>query len=180
MLTFLEDTGLYSSWNGSAWVALDVSLISSNSFTTSNSVNLDGVFSTNFQNYRVALDLTSSSSPGISLQYRSGGVNETGNIYYYGGMGVGTYTNQTFFSTNNSLRTSHGLGDSTSASGLVSDMTIFNPNTIIKTSLVSHTNGSFMNVSAATTTSTTQYDGFRVFPSSGNITGTIRVYGLRN
>jgi hypothetical protein len=32
----------------------------------------------------------------------------------------------------------------------------------------------------STTNTTTQYTGFRIFPTTGTITGTIRVYGLRN
>jgi hypothetical protein len=29
-------------------------------------------------------------------------------------------------------------------------------------------------------TTSTQYDGFTIYPNSGNITGTVRVYGYRN
>jgi hypothetical protein len=180
MLTFLEDTGLYSSWNGSAWVALDVSLISSNSFTTSSSVNIDGVFSTNFQNYNVSVELRSSTSNTIRFQWRAGGANETGSVYYYGGMGVGTYTSQAFFSTNASIRDYHALADSDSTAGLASELNLFNPNTIIRPTILGHSSGAFMVSNGSTTNTTTQYTGFRIFPTTGNITGTVRVYGLRN
>lgn len=180
MLTFLEDTGLYSSWNGSAWVALDVSLISSNSFTTSSSVNVDGVFSSNFQNYNISVALTSSATNTIRFQWRAGGSNETGTVYAYGGFGVGTWSSTAFFSTNASLRDYHALADSNTTSGLASELNIFNPNTIIRPTILGHSSGAFLVANGSTTDTTTQYTGFRIFPTTGTITGTIRVYGLRN
>jgi hypothetical protein len=180
MLTYLQDTGLYSSWNGSAWVSLDVSLVSSNSFTGSSSVNIDGVFSSNFQNYSMALTLTSSVSGRVRSQMRAGGVNETSSNYFYGSLGIGTWVSQTFFNVNNSARTAHDLGDSNSTFGLNSFTYIYNPNTILRKGLVTNSLGQIIELAGTTLDLTTQYDGIRIFPSSGTITGTVRIYGLRD
>jgi hypothetical protein len=182
MLTFLEDTGLYSSWNGSAWVALDVSLISSTPFTSSSSVNVDNVFSSNFQNYKVVLNLTNSAGAvsSIRLQYRVGGANETATQYYYGSFNVGSFNALAFTSTNQSIRDNIGIGETDQNSGLGSELNIYNPNTIIRTQMSIQSTGSYNQLSSSTINTTTQYTGFRIFSSAGNMTGNIRVYGLRD
>jgi hypothetical protein len=181
MLTFLEDTGLYSSWNGSAWVALDVSLISSNTFTGSSSVNIDGVFSSNFQNYNIVVyAIASGALASISMQYRAGGVNETATQYYYGATGVGAWDSLALFSVNRNIRANIPVGDTDNVAGMSAQIDVFNPNTISKATALVHSAGAYMTTSGTILNTSTQYTGFRLFPSAGTITGTVRIYGLRN
>lgn len=180
MLTYLQDTGLYSTYNGSAWVPLDVSLITSVNFTTSSSVNIDGCFTSNYANYSVIASFRSSATTSMRMTMRAGGVNETGNVNIYGEYYVGNFTSLAAGSTNNTTSTVLGFGEGNLTSGISGAVTFYNPNAILRTQVQWNTTGAAMVLGGGTVNTTTQYTGFRIFPSAGTITGDIRVYGLRN
>ena len=62
------------------------------------------------------------------------------------------------------------------------EINVFNPNMVSNTLLtcVSNSSAGVMSFASGDVNANTQFDGCVIFPSSGAITGTIRIYGLRN
>jgi hypothetical protein len=113
------------------------------------------------------------------LRYRSGGAdNSTTSYFYYGFYWTTSAVNLTTTSA-----TSHFLNNrSTGTSYDSTFVEVFNPQRAVLTShqvdaievntgLLIRTGGFF--------NGTNQFDGFTLFPGSGNMTGTVRVYGYR-
>lgn len=154
-------------------------------FSAQSSISVNGIFSADFDNYRIVIsEFTGSVAGGADLQMklRAAGTDNSTNYafsYLYS-------TNTTSGRTYNSGQTSLPIGSvagTYKASMLTLD--VINPFLAIETSM--HTVGSgwgttanIVYMGAATHLVSTSYDGFSINPSSGTFTGTIRVYGYRN
>jgi hypothetical protein len=157
-----------------------VPLITS-TFTSAGSVTIDSVFSANFQNYMIYLNYKGTASANLNMQLRAGGVTQA-TQYYLSGTEVqnGSATVTGFNAANAGsfdrvCRTDAGNEGN-------SLITLFSPQTAsIRTlvnwqmsdTLLNRNAGGFLNA-------TTQFDGVIFFPGSGTITGTIRIFGMRN
>ena len=60
-------------------------------------------------------------------------------------------------------------------------MTIYNPYLATNTTMSSNIvyDGAGIEMNNTMVNNTTSYDGLRVYPTSGNMTGTVRIYGYR-
>ena len=60
------------------------------SFTAQSSVSLNGCFSSTYDNYRILIDLSTTSGAGnaITIQWRASGTNATGNDYIFSFTGL--------------------------------------------------------------------------------------------
>jgi hypothetical protein len=151
-------------------------------FTTVNSISLNGVFTSTYRNYCVVWNATGGTGSGpVYLRYRASGTDNTTSSYssagvfaaYAGGAvngaGYGSSTFSVFHYWNGG------------AVGQQRNINIFDPQSATNTSFGSV--GSNQDVVAyygGFFGAATQFDGITIYPSSGTMTGTVRVYGLKN
>ena len=155
--------------------------IATEDFSAASTVSLNNVFSADYQNYAIILNL--STGPGtipINFRLRANGTDNTSSNYYYSLTYIRFSSTATVTGANGSgLTTLFTIGSAnTGNSSLVQ---LFNPFENQYTSysyasrnlsIDSASGGGNMNV-------TTSYDGFTIYTASGTITGTVRVYGYR-
>ena len=184
-LTYLEDVNRYEHYNGSTWVSpFGETLLSTVSFTSQSAVSLSSVFSSSYQNYRLAINATFSSATSVDLRARLRLVStDTTNQYF--GTGISTNHNSTTITVNNvNTGVSFFLATSINTLPLGGEVRIYQPNIADKTSITSHINSSTAlvegHIQSGLQNSNTQFDGITLFPSAGTFTGTVRLYGLRN
>ena len=149
-------------------------------FSASSAVNVNGVFSATYKNYKVLINISTSSQ--VLLNYRlrvSGADNNTGN-----------YSQQQMVADNTTITGARTTGQTTGVVGqlVLSDFSFFEcnffqPFETTKTGLVvtgtTNVGGSFITNVGAQFGAATSFDGFSIFPVSGTITGTLSVYGFR-
>ena len=159
--------------------------ITTESFTSASAVNVNNCFSATYNFYRVMLLLSGASSNGSILRTRlraSGSDSSTS--YYFSG--IRTYNSSATISSwrgDNVTYFEHGY---TYAGRTILTLELYNPFEATNTPFTSVSTGDD-NATGITTNqiagmhlSAVSYDGFSVFPSAGNITGVVRVYGYRN
>ena len=168
-----------------ATTASGLTLINTTTCTAVASVSIDSVFSATYANYIIETRFTQNTTTGShTMKLRVGGVDAAGNW-----RGGGTFN----YATSNTLTSyrSNGGADFAMGGGLATDtfpaasFTLFNPfvastTSVLATGLGSDATASFSwNLNAYHDTATA-YDGIKFTSSAGTITGTIRIYGLRN
>jgi hypothetical protein len=155
------------------------------SFTSASAVSLNGCFSLNYDNYLITLsDTGSTTTQSLNLRVRANGIDNTSTNYY--GKQYGGNSDQANITTNDIVGTSLPIGIAKSGEANSCDISIRNP---FSSSLRTHiyagcsfsdgTNGRVYTYGCSLSV-TTSYDGITIFPASGTITGSIRVYGYRN
>jgi len=158
-------------------------LTGSADFTTSTAININNCFSATYLNYMVQINLTASSATDSDILYRmrASGTDDTSSNYirqriYQRGVTLGgtteTGTSMSIseISTTYVARTYRDL--------YLNDPFIAKPTTMVSNSNnwnSSNENNQFR-ISGVHNVSTS-YDGITIYPSSGNITGKIRIYG---
>ena len=164
-----------------------------NAYTSSSqigNVSFDNVFSSTYRNYMVVGDLTNvTSGATIEMRFRNGGSDEGGNNYsqYLTRYKIDTddrYKHRT--SSVNSFRTGTGLNNNVTNVSWSFKMMFFDPNNsstwtkMYLTSVFVDNDGYSGQLNGMLTFSNaTALDGFKLFPSSGNLyNATIRIYGL--
>ena len=156
--------------SGSAMV-----LITTNTFTTSSAVAIDDCFSATYQNYIVEIvGNSSSTSATVSLRYRKSGSNLSSALYDLRGSQV------------TSADTAYAL-TSSAASRFAATLTFFDVFSSGRQVVAINAGGLSTGVSGYGQAgfgwydvATSGADGFNLFPSTGTITGTVRIYGLVN
>lgn len=155
--------------------------IGESTFTGSSAVNLNSVFSATYQNYKIELFISSSSAQVVlNYKYRVGGAdNSTAN---YGNQYL-IADNTTIVAARTSGQTIGDIGQMTLTNVSYFDITAFNPFTAANKGMLV-TGGAFvgeayMRNQVNNFKASTSFDGISFIPSSGTITGTVRVYGYR-
>jgi hypothetical protein len=153
--------------------------IATQSFSAVSSVSLNGVFTSAYDNYRIIINYVASTATDVRLRVRLAGTDDTtGGSYVYQRLtGAGSSAGAASAGANafdvTSANTNHALWSAD----------ILGPELAARTGFLSlgfRTGGETVWVGAGSHTQTTAYDGFTFFPASGNITGTLRVYGYAN
>jgi hypothetical protein len=180
-LTYLEDTNLYSMWNGTSWISpFGSTLLNSTTFTSQTTINIDNVFSADYDYYKFYTTITGTALAAINLNLRASGST----------ISLANYNAQRFqlrdATFSNSLQASFtALSLSTAQNGLpifiegtVGTPFQATPTHFITQSVIATNNIGIENYHgryAANTTAT----GFALTCANA-ITGTISIYGLRN
>jgi len=152
-------------------------------FSGASSVSLNNVFSSTYDTYKIVVSgITGSSAPyDLRLRFRDG----TGDI------SSANYQSKQIFGRDSSTTAAENGGNNSSqtSSTLVfggavfnGDINIFRPNLATITSYVfsgDYAVGGYL-FGSGTFGLTNQFTGFSLIPSTGNISGTIRVYGMKN
>ena len=187
MTTYIGTTGTATipqieSYTGAAWQTLGgLTQVANVSFSAAATVDVSNVFTSNYRNYVLYILSTGTASVGIRLQYLKAGTPRAAN--YYGGI---LYSN---FSGGSGQVPMSNVAQATigtiGTSGSFTRVEIGDPN------LAASANSCylvFQNVYAAggehavggVSVASDGYDGFRLTTGSGTMTGSVRVYGLRN
>lgn len=208
MVSYLADTNVVQAYDGSAWNSLAyassvitpgiVPLIPSavsvtggsgsyNSttglvtFSGSSAVQIDGVFSSSYTNYKIEINSSgSSANMGLCMRMRSGGSDFSGNNYsqgiiYWGYPGTIAVTGAT---TNTEFQA--GWVNASADSKNYSVVNLANPNLAAYTTFNGLGTSYVSNVSAGYLNTTTQYTGITVTSaSSATFSGTIKIYGVK-
>ena len=154
-------------------------------FTDVFSISLNGVFSGAYDNYRVLLQGTCTESDvNLHFRFRSSGTDYTGSNYY-----------SQFLQASSTTVTAGLIGSGLFSTGLIGvigsgyrtnvSADIFSPALAIPTSwnslrfAVSGNPTASVGVHGGTMNITNSFDGLSIYPPSGTITGTVRVYGYQ-
>jgi hypothetical protein len=155
-------------------------LLNTTSFSAVSSQAINSVFSSTYQNYRVLMTLTTSSTQNFNWRFRVGTTDTTSAIYQWSGW----YNNSaapTVVGENGTNATAFPLYCETIETNYAFD--IFRPNTATPTTYVGHTirgSGTAGHLHrGGSINDTLQYDGFNLIVVTGGstLTGAVRVYG---
>jgi hypothetical protein len=151
-------------------------LMNTTSFTSSTGVNIDSVFNSNYENYKIIVRATHSSGD-LKMQGRVAGSTIAAN-----------YGVQRFYADNTTVaavRTS-GASDWFIGEGVALKSQIIidlgGPNVAEKTTGVGFDSRGLNTLHGISFLhdALDQFDGIRVYPTSGTMTGTVSVYGYHN
>jgi hypothetical protein len=189
MTSYIATTGTASipqieTYTGSAWqTPYGMTLIANASFTASPLITVSNVFSSAYENYRVEITISAATSTSdVNVKLAAG----TGTNYTYGYINLTSAATQT---------TAGSLGLSTAGVYVGSIYTgfrtninfnLYSPNLPATTLLngvdIEQQTGtvSVTRITSGAVISSVQYTDLLLSSVSGNLTGTVRVYGLRN
>lgn len=169
------DTTLYTINAGSAKVGMH--LLNTTAFTSQSSVSITNIFNSTYDNYHIELRLDVSTPATILLRMGNGGVFNSSNNYGYGGyLSANTSSSGTF---GGGVGSGFNLGEALTQ--FTSSINLLSPN------LTKNTNANYHGSSdayyawnyAGGMTVSTAYTDLGLVITSGNMTGTISVYGYR-
>lgn len=155
--------------------------IATTTFTASSGVELQNCFSSNYRNYLVQIVYYGSAGTNTQTQYMTGTNTKdtTANYNRYGFYWNAGVNNFNQASTTSDFVINHST---TATDTSTAQITIYSPNLATRTMSTSNAYAgdsgltTFLSFNKATTT---QYTGLYFFPTSGTITGTITIYGMR-
>lgn len=181
-MCYVEGTGLQS-YDGSSWVTwgttgqIGMTFITSGTITAAASTSVNNCFTSTYRNYRLVVQATlSTGSTDAGLRLRASGTDSTGSNYLLQNL-VGTGVSVTAASAT----TTSFLWLPVSTTAGFGTIDISGPNVAANTFVASYGgNPSVFFGTAGRHDLTTQYDGFTLFVGSGTLTGTYRLYGLKD
>ena len=148
-------------------------------FTDVTSLSLNGVFTSDYDNYRIVVSRDASAGGTLDMRLRVGGVDTSSADYDY--IRVFVYGTSSVAGARGLSATSWYLGYMPTVRIGMCSADIFGPN------LTASTQYSAIGGSAQELTTSmgeldlaTSYDGLTLIPSAGDMTGKIRVYGYKN
>jgi hypothetical protein len=190
MLTWLEDTNVYQYWNGSAWTNLIGStdlpglvLIGKTDFSAIATQSINDVFSTTYDRYLVKTEIASASTNiDVRFRLRVSGTDATGFDYTYAASGLRS-TGGTFTSNDNG-QGFVDIGRGGTSFVCHANLEVINPFKTVKTVLLGQYGGkdstsTFVSNLGAYHDLANSYTGFTIYPTTGNMTGSVAVYGFR-
>jgi hypothetical protein len=188
MLTYLTDVDKLQVYTGATFADVyppatsnqGLTLINTTAFSGVASQSFNDVFSTTYDNYRILMRLTASTSISARLRMRVSGADDSTSNYNRQKLEVSVSS----VSASAATSTDHIVfGDVDTAKPTVVSMDMFSP-FIAQATQFSNVNTNrtdtttFLMVFAGAHNVATSYTGFSVIASTGTISGTISVYGL--
>ena len=161
-------------------------LLNTTSFSGVASQSVNDVFSATYQNYRIILNhVTSATDAAISFRLRVSGTDNSSNNYYWSSHYNSSTTETVSGNKSTGLTNKWDFSDGGNVDGGSNvSADIFNPFLSKRTAFTgSNTyiagadNINYTVVRAGATSVNTSYTGFTLIPASGNITGSVSVYG---
>ena len=154
--------------------------IETRTVTTSSAESFNNVFSSTYQNYLIVGEVSHSTTALLNFRLRVGGTDATGSNYLYQYLRA----NQTSVSANFNTVTAGEITPASAASHRAYfSVNFYSPFLAAPTGSVSSSHQSLASpwiaIEGVQHTLSTSYDGITIYPSAGNITGLISIYGLR-
>jgi hypothetical protein len=198
MTCYIDADNTIYTYTGSSWIKMvsasnppAIELIKTVTFSASTQPSITDVFSSAYDNYRAVITFTDTSTSGtLRIQLRgssglSGGSYTTAGVFSY--LSGGTQYNDVLGTSNQGV-SSGIIGTWGGSNAIVYVTAEFGlPFQAISTNINFHSGGHTPNsgqqysVGSVIHYSSFSATGFDLFPpSSGNVTGTVRVYGYRN
>jgi hypothetical protein len=159
-----------------------LTLINTTSFSAVSSQSINDVFSATYDSYKVILDISAASTTlNMRMRYRVGGADNSTSNYYSTWIAVSTVSDTTQYQRSG-LNTTGNLSDISggSAASKIFTLEIHRPFLTANTILTGQQNdsGSLVTFNGGIGfNATTSFTGFTIIPSTGNVTGTVSVYG---
>jgi hypothetical protein len=168
--------------NASDMNAVSGWLIKSQTFTTQDPFDLTGVFSSDFRNYKIMLEIKGSATAALNAQFLSGTNTPytLTNYYRYGFYVSGASTFNGFSQAN---QANMFITNVSTANNSPVEMTVFAPNVTDRTYLMLQAfdpSSGLQIMLHHQVDASTQFTGMRFDAASGSVSGLIRVYGLRD
>lgn len=204
MVSYLADSNTIETYSGSVWerqtpglvpiapssIVVATGTATANAlgtvtFSGATSLSLNGVFTSMYRNYFFVVDFTGSTALELRLRLRTASDDTTSTTYQTHAILWGSDGGNLNYADNAAA----GFSRLTVSSGTYKshfNTIVADPNNAVQTNLSGRFSyrGSggvhFDGVYGGNTTTTTQYTGFTIYPSTGNVTGTITVYGYNN
>ena len=194
VMVFQRDSNELKICDGSSWVSMldtdtppGMTLVGSNTFTSSTSISLDNVFTSAYTNYRMVIYVSAASATGalqLFVRLRTSGSDSSAGYdhvrsYMSSGAAYGNinYSNQNAFMVNTT-----GGGDNTMTyawGGFVIAPATTKQTAFTGDWVTTEPTQTYAGQWACSHRTAGAYDGITLFPSSGNITGSIQIYGLK-
>jgi hypothetical protein len=168
---------------GIKWAAPAVAgltLISADSFSAVSAVNINNCFSATYQNYVVFVNCVGSTSLGIRIRMRASGSDASGNDYAQQFLKADGNTASAQRSTSQSQVTILDADTGRSTMWLTVGSPFEVATTVMRALNADSRANATIQDNVAVHGLSTSYDGFSLLTSSGTITGTVRVYGLKD
>jgi hypothetical protein len=157
-----------------------LTLITSQTFLFSTGFSLSNIFSSTYSNYKIYISAIGSTNLNLNARFRTTS-DDTNTVYNRqviaaddGVISAGRAPNQNL--------TEIGVVGSTNRSAF--ELTVYSPNrtenTVMDVVNSSGFNGVYWYNNTSNHISTTAFTGMTIFPASGNVNCTVRVYGIRN
>lgn len=190
MLSYLQDSDTLEVYDGSVWGNIapastsGLTLISTTSFSAVASQSISDVFSATYDRYLIATEISSASANvDILMRLRVSGSDATGSDYSYAGSGWRATNAQ--FTPVSTGTTSFDVGRAGVAYVCHAQINVVNPFKTVKTVVLGQYGAkdsvsTFVNPFAGNHDLATSYTGFTLFPNTGTMTGSVRVYGYAN
>jgi hypothetical protein len=196
--SYLQDTNSTEFWNGSAWVVAGktpgLNLVAATSINNTGgtvtasggqvtlsaveSVSLNGVFSSLYDNYRILLiGVGSANGMAMAFRLRVGGVDNSANNYTTQNIRATTTTP----ASSNQTATSISPMPAANTTQMFLQTEVFRPFLAIATQFSSTTGRTdYIQNEVGIHTVASSFDGFTISTPSNNFTGVLRVYGYQN
>ncbi len=154
-------------------------LINKTDFSAASTITVDNCFSSTYKTYKIIIDFNLSAAQDLYLRLRSNGTTATGSDYIFNWIRGFSTTLQTGTSGAQNYWQIHYY--SASGNGWA-EIIMHNP---FETSVTGYTstwrsNQPALGLLAGTHGLTNSYNSFEFLPTGGTVTGTVKVYGLRN
>jgi hypothetical protein len=181
MTTYLEDIDDIRTYNGTSWISPHgMTLVNSTTFTSQTTINIDNIFSADYDYYKFYLTFTGTSTDTVFASLRAGG--STISLTNYNSQRF-ILRGTSFFNLLQGSRPSWSLGDAGNGISVFTEGVIATPFQAARTHLINHM------VSTSANTSMENYHSMYSLNTSATglalscanaITGKINIYGLRN
>lgn len=189
-MIYETDTNRVLVWDNAAWVMIadtdtppGLELITTSTFSGSTLVELNNVFSATYNSYKVISEWWGNTNTNAQFRFHTGtNTPDTNTLYYRYGFYVsaGTLTN---FNNSGDNQMFWGNHNSTTGIASITEITFNNPFRSDSRTVAQHqhwdANSGLVAYFGSQHVNYTSFTGFRVYPSSGTITGSISVYGYR-
>ena len=193
MLSYLQDTDTYQGYDGSAWVNLGtlsgntsdsgLILINTTSFSAVASQSVNDVFSATYVRYLILANFSGSATGQTGFRLRVSGSDATASDYAFTNIRSNTSSDTVTGNDRSSSTVYYAPANITADYRAPFELWVTNPfiaeNTFFK-SFYTQINGThaYQGITAGNHKLNTSYTGFTIFPPSGNITGSISVFGV--
>ena len=157
-------------------------LVASQSFSAVSSVSINNCFSATYDNYRIVCDYTTGTSGGIvtNFRFRTASTDNTAAVYQLRGADVGALTSISLNDQNLAAMTTARDGGNAMVLDVVNPFATRYTHCPFSVHSATITVIALARFGVMSHLSATSFDGFSIISASSTITGTVRVYGLRN